>query len=203
MKNNLVPPERQIRACFNDRTVTVYQAYSEAIARPALEAQTFVPPFKRERMTWIKPSFLWMMCRSGWGRKAGQESILSIEMTREGFEWALEQACLSHFHEAVHESYEAWQAKLAGAPVRVQWDPERDLHLQPLPYRAIQIGLSGEAVSRYVADWIVAITSVTELAGQIAGLVEAGKLNLASQLLPAEQPYPLPEALKAPLGMQP
>jgi hypothetical protein len=58
-------PERQVRAQFTDRTLTVYQAYPSEIADAAVRAGTFVPPFKRERMTWIKPSFLWMMYRSG------------------------------------------------------------------------------------------------------------------------------------------
>ncbi len=51
-------------------------------------------------MTWIKPSFLWMMYRSGWATKPGQEQVLSIEITRSGFEWALANACLSHFEPA-------------------------------------------------------------------------------------------------------
>ncbi len=51
-------PRRQIRARYTETTIRVYQAYSPAIAEPALRAGTFVPPFKRERMTWIKPSFL-------------------------------------------------------------------------------------------------------------------------------------------------
>jgi len=59
-------PLRQIRAVYEDRTIRVYQAYSAAIADTALARGTFVsPPFKMERMTWIKPSFLWMMYRSG------------------------------------------------------------------------------------------------------------------------------------------
>ena len=59
---------------------------------------TFVsPPFKMSRMTWIKPSFLWMMYRAGWGYKdAGQRRILAIDITREGFQWALEHSCPSH-----------------------------------------------------------------------------------------------------------
>ncbi|WP_433633083.1 DUF4291 family protein [Nocardia sp. CA-120079] len=65
-------PTRQIRASYDDSTVAVYQAYSPQIAEPAVAAGTFVSPFKRERMTWIKPSFLWMMYRCGWGRKPGQ-----------------------------------------------------------------------------------------------------------------------------------
>ncbi|MFM7200125.1 MAG: DUF4291 family protein, partial [Myxococcota bacterium] len=63
-------PTRQIRAVYDDKTIRVYQAYSDAIADSALKHQTFVaPPFKMERMTWIKPSFLWMMYRAGWGYK--------------------------------------------------------------------------------------------------------------------------------------
>ncbi|MDR7325687.1 hypothetical protein J2S44_005937 [Catenuloplanes niger] len=54
-------PARQVRAVFTDRTITVYQAYSPEIALPALAAGHFVPPFRPGRMTWIKPSFRWMM----------------------------------------------------------------------------------------------------------------------------------------------
>lgn len=46
-------PYRQVRAVFDADTITVYQAYAAAIAEPAVAAQTFVAPFKRERMTWI------------------------------------------------------------------------------------------------------------------------------------------------------
>ncbi|QDY09369.1 DUF4291 domain-containing protein [Micromonospora sp. HM134] len=85
-------PERQIRARHSATTVTVYQAYPPDIAVPAVAAGRFVAPFKRERMTWIKPSFLWMMYRCGWATKPGQERVLSIEITRAGFEWALGRA---------------------------------------------------------------------------------------------------------------
>ncbi len=45
-------PARQIRAVYNDKTIRVYQAYSDLIADSALQHQPFVsPPFKRERMT--------------------------------------------------------------------------------------------------------------------------------------------------------
>jgi hypothetical protein len=65
-------------ALHDDETLVVYQAYSPAIAEPALAEGTFVEPFRRERMTWIKPSFLWMMYRSGWATKPGQERVLAI-----------------------------------------------------------------------------------------------------------------------------
>jgi hypothetical protein len=51
-------PERQVRALFTTRIITVYQAYPPDIAERALTEGTFAPPFKLERMTWIKPSSL-------------------------------------------------------------------------------------------------------------------------------------------------
>jgi hypothetical protein len=121
---------RAIRAKQTPTTVTVYQAYPAEIADPALEAHTFVPPFSRDRMTWIKPSFLWMAYRSGWATKPRQERVLAIEITREGFEWALRNCCLSHYSPSEKTSQEEWRKKLRASPVRVQWDPERDLSLR-------------------------------------------------------------------------
>ena len=46
--------------------------------------------------------------------------------------------------------------------VRVQWDPEKDIYGNNLPYRSIQIGLRGNAVYEYVNEWIVNITDITE-----------------------------------------
>ena len=151
---------RQIRAYFTDTTIRVYQAYSNEIADRALQAQTFVSPFKMDRMTWIKPSFLWMMYRSGWGMKRGQERILAIDVSRSGFEWALSHACLSHYDPTIYPSHEDWLLAKAKSPVRVQCDPDRNPSMEPLEIRAIQIGLSGEAVERYVHEWIKTITDI-------------------------------------------
>lgn len=74
-------PYRQVRATWTEATITVYQAYPAEIAGPAVAAGRFVPPFKRERMTWIKPSFRWMMYRSGWATKPGQERVLNARWT--------------------------------------------------------------------------------------------------------------------------
>src|SRR5205814_10021301 len=110
-------PLRQVRAAFSDRTIRVYQAYSPEIATKALSAQTFTAPFKRERMTWIKPSFTWMMYRAGWGTKPGQERILAIEILRDGFEWALANSSLSHFDRTMHSSAEEWKTTVQKSPV--------------------------------------------------------------------------------------
>jgi Domain of unknown function (DUF4291) len=189
-------PVRQIRASYTADTITVYQAYRPDIADAAVAAGRFVDPFKRERMTWIKPSFLWMMYRCGWGTKPGQERVLAVEISRSGFEWALAHACLSHFDRARHDRA-AWARHLAASPVRVQWDPERTLRLQPMPHRSLQVGLSGPAVAGYVDEWTTAITDVTPLATRIHELVRLGSDQEASALLPAERPYPVPADIGA------
>lgn len=188
-------PYRQIRAVYTEESITVYQAYDPAIAGPAVAAQSFVPPFRRERMTWIKPSFLWMMYRCGWATKPGQRRVLAIEITRDGFEWALANSCLSHYDPERHADRDAWAERLRRSPVRIQWDPERDGRLNALPYRSLQIGLSGEAVDRYTDEWITAVTDVTDLAGAI----RAGEHGA----LPVERPYPLPPDVAETVGADP
>ncbi|MEV5158372.1 MULTISPECIES: DUF4291 domain-containing protein [unclassified Streptomyces] len=184
----MTAPQHEIRALHTDTTVTVYQAYRPAIGLPAARDGRFPSAWKRDRMTWIKPSFLWMMYRCGWGTKEGQETVLAVEITREGFAWALEGAELSHYVRGVHPDRATWQRDLRRSPTRVQWDPERDLHLNPLPYRSLQLGLSGEAARRYADEWTVSLRDVTPLAHEIHGLVRAGDTEGAARLLPAETP---------------
>ncbi|MFD4738548.1 DUF4291 domain-containing protein [Streptomyces virginiae] len=183
-------PTRAVRAAHTDTTITVYQAYSPALGLPAARDGRFPPAWKRERMTWIKPSFLWMMYRCGWGTKDGQETVLAVEITREGFDRALREACLSHYARGVHADRAAWQEALRSAPTRVQWDPERDLRLNPLPYRSLQLGLSGPASRAYADEWTVAIRDVTGTAREIRRLLGAGDEAGARALLPTETPYP-------------
>ncbi|MFD0368221.1 DUF4291 domain-containing protein [Streptomyces sp. NPDC059071] len=189
------PPKFQIRAVHTDTTVTVYQAYRPSIGLPAARDGRFPAAWKRDRMTWIKPSFLWMAYRCGWGLKEGQETVLAVEITREGFEWALRNACLSHYVRGFHEDRAAWQRELKRSPARVQWDPERDLHHRPLPYRSLQLGLAGEASRRYADEWTVAIRDVTPLAHEIHELVREQRLEEAERLLPGERPYPVEDGL--------
>lgn len=189
---------REIRAKYDDEVITVYQAYNPSIAKAAVKYQKFVSPFKMERMTWIKPSFFWMMYRCGWGDKPGQEHVLAIDIKRSGFECALENSVLSHFEPEVYTSEEEWEKVKNKAPVRIQWDPERGEKLNRLDYRSIQIGLSGETVKRYVNDWIVTIEDITDLAQQAKNyfIEEVGE----KPLLPEEKVYPLPEKLVSIIG---
>ena len=193
-------PLRQIRAHYDEKSIRVYQAFRKEIAEPALEANRFVPPFSPSRMTWIKPSFLWMMYRSGWATKEGQEFILAITITRKGFEWALKNSVLSHFVEKVYQTHDEWLDKKAKSAVRIQWDPERNIHMGRLDYRSIQIGLGPRASEKYVNDWITAIDDVTDLAHRVHQLVDEGKTDEAQVLLPVERPYLLTKELSAVIG---
>ena len=157
-------------------------------------------PFKRERMKWIKPSLLWMAYRCGWATKEGQEVVLAIEITRSGFEWALAHSSLSHFERGTYADHDEWKAAKAASPVRIQWDPERNLNLAPLEHRAIQIGLSGEAVPRYVDEWTVSITDVTDHMRAVHERVRAGDHDGARALVGDEPPYELTPELAARVG---
>ena len=56
---------RERRANYDQSTIVVYQAFYDAIADAALGAGRFTAPLSGHRMSWIKPSFRWLMERSG------------------------------------------------------------------------------------------------------------------------------------------
>lgn len=184
------PELYQIRARYDASTITVYQAYNDAIADAALAAGTFVAPFSFQRMTWIKPSFLWLMERSNWGRKPGQERILAVTITRAGWDEAISQAVLTHPEPALWPDPDTWRTAFAQAQVHVQWDPERSLRGAALPYFSIQIGLSRHVIQRYTDEWIVGIEDKTPLVRKLQRLLQSGNADAARKLLPDERLYP-------------
>src|SRR6478735_88475 len=88
---------RHILAQFDAETVIVYQAYRPTIGRFAAEHGAFGGDFSYSRMSWIKPNFLWMMYRSGWGTKEGQEVTLAVRLRRDAFDEVLLRAVHSSF----------------------------------------------------------------------------------------------------------
>lgn len=194
-----------MRAVYDDHTIRVYQAYSAQIAGAASSAGRFVsPPFSLTRMTWVKPSFLWMMYRSGWAAKdPGQARVLAVDLTRDGFLLALGRGCLSHYEAGLPYDYDEHRDRLREADVVVQWDPERDLVGRPLPYRSLQVGLRGDAVRSYVSDWIVRLHDVTANVHRIKRHLDAGGEAAARELLPAERTFPLPPDIIARLNASP
>lgn len=186
-----MPPQRQIRADFDDGTIVMYQAYPPVIANAALAAGRFVAPFSFTRMTWIKPSLLWLMHRSNWAHKPGQERILAVRMTRTGWEEALSQAVLTAPEPAIHGSAAAWARRFEAARVHVQWDPERTLRGAALNHYSIQVGVGRALIGAFAEEWVVGLTDLTPVVHRIDTLIRSGHAAKAQRLLPPERPYPL------------
>lgn len=180
---------KEIRAVYNDSTIRVYQAYCKEIACEVAELGTFRDSFKLNRMTWIKPSFLWMMYRCGWGLKENQEHILKIDLKRNAFDYLVKNAVVSTYSESLNISYDEWKKQIQNSDVRVQWDPERDIYGNALDYRSIQLGLRGNMVIRYVNDWIVNIDDITNYVSELRQKRDEG-VDI-SNILPNEKIYKL------------
>lgn len=140
------------------------------------------------------------MYRSGWSYKdAFQARILQITMKKEGLLTLLGEAALSS-GPLVGET--------EGAVIRVQWDPERDVRLDRLSYRSLQLGISGEMVRRWIDEWIVKIEDVTEPVRRWKGLIdekgEEGLNQVASEVSEKwpEEVFDLEEQLEIRLGMR-
>jgi len=192
----------EIRADYDRDTIIVYQAFGQDIARAALAHQRFVAPFSFTRMTWIKPSYLWLMERSNWGHRAGQEHILAVRITRRGWEEALSQGVLTTPETGVYRDHEDWQRQFAAAHVHVQWDPERSLRGASVGHACIQVGLSRHIIERYVNEWIVEIRDYTGLTRKLDTLIRTGHAGKARDLLPPERVYPVSVATAHRLGMK-
>ncbi|WP_226002961.1 DUF4291 domain-containing protein [Paenibacillus sp. BJ-4] len=174
-------------AKYTDKCVTVYQAFNHLIANEILEGGTFGPSFKLDRMTWIKPSFLWMMYRCGWGNKSDQERIFSINISKEGFDYILSKAVLTKYKPKIHGSSVKWKEMLNESDIIFQFDPDRDVYGNKLDRKAIQLGLRGDAVEKYINEWIVDINDITNTVHDWKLLINTGQFN--SELLPLEKEY--------------
>ena len=190
-----MPQPYEIRAAYDRETTVVYQAYSDAIADSAIKAQRFVEPFSFGRMTWIKPSFLWLMHRSNWGTKSGQERTLAVTISRSGWESALSRAVLTAFEPSVFRSKPEWAEQFDRAEVHVQWDPERSLRGAALDYYSIQVGISRHVIREFVDDWIVRIEDLSAKVAKMHALLRAGKADEAKRHLPSERVYAPPPAI--------
>lgn len=192
--------ERQIYAHYDDEGIFVYQAFKPTIVAAALENGTFGAGFNMERMTWIKPSFAWMLYRSGYATKTRQEAILKIRLTHEGFKEILSQSVETTFNPHIYADVDEWRKTLKKSPVRHQWDPERNLRLGKIDRRAIQIGIRGWVVQQYVNEWIIGLEEVTELAHVIHTAVKNKRKDLPD--VPQERVYDIDDMLQKRLGVK-
>ncbi|MCA8990953.1 MAG: DUF4291 domain-containing protein [Planctomycetaceae bacterium] len=186
---------RVILAQSDSESVVVYQAYRPSIGHFAAKHGYFGGDFSMSRMTWIKPNFLWMMYRSGWGTKEGQEVTLAIRLARNAFDEILRQAVHSTFNRQVYSSHEGWKQAVANSNVRLQWDPDHGPSGAPLERRAIQLGLRGPVVEKYVRDWVLDIEDISEFVEQQRHAATAGKLD--QLVTPSEATYAVTDSAVA------
>merc|ERR1719221_1911836 len=116
-------PYREIRAIHDTEKVRVYQAYNVEIAEAAVRANSFRAPAKAgtwstERISWIKPSAVWMAYRCGWSlmKDENQARVLALDVSRAGLENVLMKAKVTD---------DSKPGECKKYPVVVQWDPER------------------------------------------------------------------------------
>lgn len=186
---------RHILAQFDEHSIVVYQAYKSSIGHFASRHGHFGGEFQFDRMSWIKPNFLWMMFRSGWGTKPGQEITLAIRIAREGFDSILASAVHSSYVPALYESQQDWKKQLSGSTVRLQWDPDHDPKGSKVKRRAIQLGLRDEALQRYAREWVMAIDDISDFVAAQREHASAG--DYGNLEIPCEDVYPVNDAVVA------
>ena len=153
---------RHILAQFDETSVVVYQAYRLSIGSFAAANGHFRGGgFSLQRMSWIKPNFLWMMYRCGWAQKEGQEVVLAVKLQRAAFDAVLAAAVPSSYHAHRYPTRTDWEQAVKRSEVRLQWDPDHGPGGEPLERRAIQLGLRGSMLASYARDWIVEIEDIT------------------------------------------
>lgn len=191
---------RHILAQFDADTIVVYQAYRPAIGRFAAEHQRFGGPFSLERMSWIKPNFLWMMYRSGWGTKEGQEVTLAVRLRRDAFNKVLAEAIHSTHVPEVYGERSAWEQLGKRSDVRLQWDPDHGPSGDKQERRAIQLGLRGAAIASYAREWIVEIEDISAFVAEQRRVWFEG--DREALVTPREEVYPVADpAVAAKLGI--
>lgn len=171
---------------WDDDGVYFYQAYNHKIADWAVANQRLGgPSFNPDRMTWMKPSFAWMLYRAGYASKSDQERILKIKLSHTTLAQILAGCSFGHGG--------------GGTDGRIQWDPARSLFEsedgQPKKSedeRAIQIGMKGPISRQFVAGAleIADVTPLAKLVGTAHGAEDvASAMDALQAQLPSERPY--------------
>lgn len=179
---------KQVIGYQQDDEIVVYQAYNKFIAGYAVQHQVLGgSAFSYNRMSWIKPNFLWMMFRCGWAEKENQERVLAIWLKKRDFETILSQAVASAFNPEYNNSREEWKAALEEKEVRLQWDPDHDPFGNKLERRAIQLGLKGKILEAFGKHMVTGIEDITPFVREQKLLLDAGKTAMLQ--VPVENVY--------------
>lgn len=178
---------RHILAQYDDETVLVYQAYSLAIGRFAVENGRFGSEFSYARMSWVKPNFLWMMYRSGWGTKENQEVTLGLRLRRAFFDRLLSEAVPSSWDRDQFATEQEWSRAVGRSSVRLQWDPDHHPSGAKLERRAIQLGLRGEVLEAFGQRELLEVIDLTEFVAEQRSRLHSG--GVAAIITPRERVY--------------
>lgn len=169
---------QQIVAQCTEDELVVYQAYKPSTAKYSVEHQQLGgPEFSYNRMSWIKPNFLWMMYRCGWAEKKDQEHVLAIWLKKAAFIEILENAAISSFGASHHTDNNDWSEELKKKDARIQWDPDHDPFGRKETRRAIQIGLKGKLLEDFGMKSIRYIEDITPFVKEQKQLLDNGKLS--------------------------
>ena len=179
---------RYILAQFDEEGVIVYQAYRPAIGHfAAIHGYFGGDHFSLNRMSWIKPNFLWIMYRSGWGQKEGQEVVLAVKIKKEAFDTILANAVRSSYNPDLYPTEKDWKRAVSNSNVRLQWDPDHSPTGGKLERKAIQLGLRGEMLELYAREWIISVEDISEFVReQYQNIGDYNKL-----IVPSEKIYPV------------
>ena len=178
---------RHILAQYDDSSIIVYQAYRPAIGQYAAQHGKFGGDFSYSRMSWVKPNFLWMMYRSGWGTKEGQEVTLSLRIRLSFFESLLAEAVPSSWDRSLFKTEEEWSNAVAGSSVRLQWDPDHHPSGASLDRRAIQLGLRGETLEAFGQHELLEVIDLSEFVAEQRSRLRATGVN--ALIMPRERVY--------------
>src|SRR4029079_496567 len=138
----------------------------EAIGRYAIEHGKFGGDFSFSRMSWIKPNFLWMMYRSGWGTKEHQEVTLGLRIRRVFFDSILAAAVPSSWDREQFATEAEWSQAVSRSSVRLQWDPDHNPSGAKLERRAIQLGLRGEILEAFGTRELIEVIDLSEFVAE-------------------------------------
>ena len=187
-KTRLPKTGRHVIAQFDDQGVVIYQAYRKEIGDFAATNGYFGGDcFSLDRMSWIKPNFLWMMYRSGWGKKDGQEVVLAVKIKRTAFDAILAKAIWSKYLPEQYPTEKDWKRAGFNSDVRLQWDPDHSPVGGKLERKAIQLGLRGDMLALYAREWIIWVEDISEFVNQQHQNLD----NLDRLIVPSETIYPV------------
>lgn len=187
-KKNIPQSGQVILGQQTNDLIVVYQAYNKQIAEYATTNQKLGGNhFSYNRMSWIKPNFLWMMYRCGWAEKENQENVIAIWIKQSDFEIILDNAVYSSFQESIYESKGKWKNELEQKNVRLQWDPDHDPFGNKQERRAIQLGLKGDTLKVFGEEMIQKIENITNFVKTQKQFVDKSKIE--NLIVPTERPY--------------